>query len=174
MTKFKQDLQDLKLIRIGFLKQVDYHKSVQESAGRLVLAILTDVENARKDVTEQLRVDEASVNGTSALIESVSQLLSAIENTVDLTTAPLTRVCSVASTELSARCQYELMMWVERQNVNGLQRVLQDILESTLLSFRESAALAEICQAKWNEKVEIEGQVVTECIQIFSTLLFPP
>jgi hypothetical protein len=121
--------------------------------------ILEEVANAEQDILEQLRTDEIGTQNTSALIESVSTLLTAIENSVGLTAAPLATVCKAASVEVSARCYYELMMWVERQNVNGLQRALRATLDEALASCRECGALAAMNQAIWEEKTTNEGEV---------------
>ena len=129
---------------------------------------LTELDVARRNLQDELHMEMAAgldsaamLQVTSGLSTTVDQRLISLSERLVLLGERMAWVCSEASKEKSARCNFEKLLWAKQQHVVDLELSLMDSNQAVGEAVTECLRLSSQVRQLWEEKVNLMDQVLS-------------
>jgi chromosome segregation ATPase len=134
---------------------------------RSIVEILSDVESAKADLQAHLVAEESSVHDTAATLSAAGDTVTALASGLSLLSVHVSNMWINASAEQRARCHLEQLLWTRQQHVQELESLVYESNRSAQDALDGFAGLSDQMQQLWEEKMDLERQVMEECASWF-------
>ncbi len=112
-----------------------------QSKRKSLVEILSEVENAKKDLQAEMQMEEISAQNTAVMLSDTFGTTSKLDLVLVSLGERLSELCTDGMSDKSERCRLESLLWSEKQRVKQLELSLKQTNLTAGLAMEECSSL---------------------------------